>query len=370
MFNLSKKEFRKIDKVLLFSFISLVVFGLIVLNSAISPSRATIKSQLISTVSGFIMLILILFMDLDFLKKFKWLIYAIIVVSLATTLFFGFGLEDWGGRSWLKFGPINIQPSELVKVALIVFLAIYLDENRNKINTIWFVVKYLFFSGVPIFLIMRQPDFGTSMVFVFIVVTMLFIAGFSWKNIAISIGLATIVLAISVPIIWSRMDEYQKNRILDFGNTERNLSGSGYQTEQGIIALGSGQLRGRGYMQGPFSQNRYIPESHTDFIFPVLVEELGFLGGAVTIVLFLLLLWRILKIASDSTQLFHSTMSVGIFSLIFIHIFENIGMTMRLMPVTGIPLPFFSHGGTFQMVNIICIALIFSINVERKALDF
>lgn len=370
MFNISKKEFRRLDKILLFTFAFLIFYGLIVLSSALNSINGSIKSQVFSTVIGLVGMIIIFFIDLDFFKKVKWIIYFIIIGMLLATLIFGFGLDRWGAKSWIKIGPMSLQPSEFVKFGLIIFLSVYLDENKKDINKFSFFIKYMVLSGIPIFLILRQPDFGTSMVFVFIVISMLFVSGFSWKNIIIILTISIITLTITFPILWNRLDNFQKERILNFGNSERDLTGSGYQSQQGVIALGSGQLSGKGYKQGPFSQNKYIPEQHTDFIFPVLVEEFGFIGGATFILMFSLLLTRILKIAFNSTEIYHISMSVGVFSLIFIHIFENVGMTMRIMPITGIPLPFFSNGGTFQIVNIACVALVFSVNVQRKALDF
>lgn len=370
MFNISKKDFRKIDKLLMFSMLALITFGLLVLRSAVNATSGSINSQIISTIVGFIVMIVIFFVDLDFIKKIKWFIYAMIVLALAATLVFGYGTDLWGAKSWIKIGPLSMQPSEFVKMGLIIVLASYLDDNKSKIGTWFFCLKYFIVAGIPIFLIMKQPDFGTSMVFIFIILTMFFVAGFPFKKIAILAGVGLTVLLISLPILWSKMDDFQKERILNFLDSGRDVTGTGYQAYQGSIALGSGKLTGRGYMKGPFTQNRYLPEQHTDFIFPVLAEEFGFLGGIIAISLFLLLLSRILKISRKSTSIFDSTMTIGILALLFIHIFENIGMTLGVMPITGIPLPFFSNGGTFQIVNISCIALVLSVNMQRKTLDF
>ncbi len=367
MFNLSKKDFSKLDKLLLFSVIFLVVFGLLVLNSAINyMGYFSMKSQFISTFLGAFSVAILLVMDLDFFKKIKWLIYLVTLGLLLATTFFGFGMEEWGANSWVQFGPVTLQPAEFVKIGLIVFLAAYLDEIKEDLNKPWVLIKSLLVSFFPVVLILLQPDFGTAMVYVFFIGVMYFIAGIDWKY----IGLAFLIVLLSIPVIWDGMDLYQKNRILNFGDKERDVSDSGLQVHQGIIAIGSGQLKGRGYKEGPQSQNGFIPEQHTDSIFPVLAEEFGFLGAGLVLVLYFIMLFRMIKISIKAKTSFERLLAIGITALFFIHIFENVGMTLGIMPMTGIPLPFFSNGGTAQIMNLISVGLVLSISAQREALDF
>lgn len=371
MFNLSKKDLRKLDYILLFSIVALVVYGLFVLNSAISPINKTITSQLVSTTFGFLSMMFVFTLDLEFITKLKWPIYLISIGLIVATIFFGYGGASWGANLWLKIGPINLQPSEISKALHIVFLASFIGENKKKVNTRSFILKYLVLGYFPVGLIIVQRDIGSALVLAFVVTIMFFASGISWKNIGILIGIGLLVAAITLPIAWANLDDYARQRIIDFsGSSERNLATSTHQTDRGLIALGSGQLTGRGYMNGPYSQNRYIPEQHTDFIFPVLVEDFGFVGGFAAIFLYFILFSRMIRVAKSSDEIYHSTMIVGVLSLLFIHIFENIGMTMGIMPVTGIPLPFFSNGGTFQLINLSLLGLCLSISAYRKSLEF
>lgn len=195
---------------------------------------------------------------------------------------------------------------------------------------------------------------------------MLFVAGVELRYFfyALAFGL------VSLPFIWMNLGEYQKNRIFDFINPERDLMGSSYQVMQGRIAIGSGKVFGRGLFEGVQTQLNFIPEKHTDFIFAVIVEELGFLGGLGLIMAYLILLCRFVKISRNSKDLFGSLMVIGFAAMFLFHIWENIGMTIGLMPMTGIPLPFMSYGGTYQLMNLICIGLVLSVGINKKDLNF
>ncbi len=374
MFNINKKDFKKIDFLLIISVLSLVVIGLVVLRSAMLANGDNIKSQLLATILGIFSFFLIYFIDLDIFKKIQWLLYLIIIAALGATMVLGVGSDQWGANLWITIGSFSIQPSELVKVILIVFLAAFIDKNKAEVNSLSFIIKYFILALIPVFLIIKQGDFGTAMVVLFIVSAMFFMSGIKFKRlmtmIAIILAVIILVFSLAFPLVWDRLDEYQQNRILNFIDPSRDLSDSGLQMERGYVAIGSGQLSGRGYMKGPMAQNRYIPEQHTDFIFPVLIEEFGFIGGVIVIGLYFLMIIRMLRISMKAPDIFSTTIVVGIAAMFFIHIFENIGMTIRLMPVTGIPLPFFSNGGTFQIVNLVAIGLIISISAMRRPLEF
>lgn len=365
MFNLKKKNIKDIDLLLLLSTIALSVYGLVVLLSAYGGNISAIRTQLISTIIGFIAIAILCTMDLDVIKKSFRVIYGLSIGLLILTLLIGRGLDAWGAKSWIYIGSFSIQPSEIVKILLIFSFAAYLDKYKLTINEPKRLILSLIFVGFPVGLILLQPDFGTAMVYLFFIAAMLFVAGISWKWIIILLfaGLAAGF------IIFTNLSGYRADRIENFLNPNRDTSGSNWQQQQGLIAIGSGMLNGRGYMKGTQSQYGYIPEKETDFIFSVLAEELGFIGAIVLIVLFAIVILRLVKIAKSSRNTFVTNMVTGIAAMLFIHIFENIAMTIGLMPVTGIPLPFLSSGGTFQLICLSEIGLALSASMQKSIKD-
>lgn len=365
MFNLKKKNFKDLDLALLFSSLLLSVYGLFVLFSAYGGNIGAIKTQLISTILGFLVIALLCTIDLDVLKKSWKVVYGISLILLIITLIFGRGLDEWGAKSWVYIGSFSIQPSELVKVGLIFSFAAFIDLNKEKINEPLNLLIVLLFAAVPVGLILLQPDFGTAMVYLFFIAAMLFVGGLSWKWIVLfaSVGL------VGGFIVLKNLSGYRADRIENFLNPARDTSGSNWQQQQGMIAIGSGKLNGRGYLNGSQSQYGYIPEKETDFIFSVLAEELGFIGAVILVILFTILIIRLVKIAKSSNNTFISIMVTGIAAMLFIHIFENIAMTIGLMPVTGIPLPFFSSGGTFQLISLAVVGLALSASMQKSYKD-
>lgn len=365
MFNLKKKNIKDIDLLLLLSTIALSVYGLVVLLSAYGGNISAIRTQLISTIIGFIAIAILCTMDLDVIKRSFRVVYGLSIGLLILTLLIGRGLDAWGAKSWIYIGSFSIQPSEIVKILLIFSFAAYLDKYKLTINEPKRLILSLIFVGFPVGLILLQPDFGTAMVYLFFIAAMLFVAGISWKWIIILL-LAGIVAGF---IIFTNLSGYRADRIENFLNPNRDTSGSNWQQQQGLIAIGSGMLNGRGYMKGTQSQYGYIPEKETDFIFSVLAEELGFIGAVVLIVLFAIVILRLVKIAKSSRNTFVTNMVTGIAAMLFIHIFENIAMTIGLMPVTGIPLPFLSSGGTFQLICLAEIGLALSASMQKSIKD-
>lgn len=368
MFNLKKKSYKKFDYILLLTVLLLCIYGLVMIRSA-TLSKETlsfVKTQAKATVLGFILILILVLLDYEFLGKLYIPIYILCNILLVAVLIFGIGDEQWGARSWLKIGPVSFQPAEFVKIGLIISLAKFIDNNKEDINRPFTLLKILAFAFLPVVLILLQPDAGTAMVFIFFIAAMLFVAEIKWKYIGYAIGLGLL----SLPVLWFNLDEYQKNRIYNFLDPERDLSNSGLQAYQGRIAIGSGKIFGRGLFEGVQTQFNYIPEKQTDFIFAVVGEELGLLGGLALILLYFIMLSRFIRIAKKSTDLFGSLMVIGFAAMFLFHIWENIGMTIGLMPITGIPLPFMSYGGTFQLSNLICIGIILSVGIRREELSF
>jgi rod shape determining protein RodA len=215
-------------------------------------------------------------------------------------------------------------------------------------------------------MVYKQGDLGTASVFFVIAASMLFVAGLDKKYIFTFIGLGVL----SMPILWSRLDQYQKNRILVFMNPSLDISGAGYQVYQSKIAIGSGQFSGRGVSDAKFIQGGYLPFNHTDFIFSVVGEAFGFMGGVILLALFAIFFFRLVLIAKDAKDMYGSMIVIGVTAMLFFHVLENVGMTMGLMPVTGIPLPFISYGGTFLLTCFACIGLVLSVGLRRKTFLF
>jgi rod shape determining protein RodA len=368
MFNLKRKSFKRFDFILFISVLLLCIYGIIMIRSATLSfeNNRYVKVQTISTILGIIAIIFLVLLDYQFIGKFYIPIYIVSVLLLVAVALFGIGADDWGSDSWLKIGGFVFQPAEIAKVGIIIFLAKYIDKNKNEINQPVILLKILVLAGIPIFLIYKQPDLGTAIVFAFFLVVILFAAGIDWKY----IGYAFLLSIISLPILWFSLKPYQRNRIFNFLDPERDTSNTGYQAMQSKIAIGSGKIFGRGLFQGVQTQFNYIPEKQTDFIFAVIGEELGLFGGLGLILLYFIMLFRIIKIAKNSKDMFGSLMVIGFAAMFLIHIWENIGMTIGLMPITGIPLPFLSYGGTFQLVNLICIGIILSVGIHKEGLNF
>lgn len=368
MFNLKRKAFKKFDFILLLTVLLLCIYGIIMIKSATLSfeNNRNVIVQTLATVLGFIGILVLVLMDYQIIGKLYIPVYVISILLLIAVAFFGTGEEQWGANSWLVIGSFSFQPAEICKVGVIIFLAKFIEKNKGTINQPTTILKILALAGIPILLIALQPDFGTAMVFIFFIVAMLFAAGLDWRY----FGYACLAGIVSLPIIWFKLEDYQRNRIFNFLQPERDLTGSGYQAMQSRIAIGSGKIFGRGLFEGVQTQYNYIPEKQTDFIFAVVGEELGLIGGLALILLYFLLLHRLIKIAKNSTDTFGSLMIVGFAAMFLIHIWENIGMTIGLMPITGIPLPFMSYGGTFQLINLLCIGIALSVSVHKEGLNF
>ena len=368
MFGFNRKSFKKFDFILFVSVILLSLLGLLLIKSATinTGSNVLVKSQAIALVLGLISMLFLSLVDYHFLGKLYIPIYVVCNLILVAVAIFGFGELEWGARSWIEIGGVTFQPSEFVKVGLIISLAKFIDNHKESINEPLTLLKILLFVSPPLLLILRQPDAGTAIVIVFFIALMMFTAGLKLRY----IGYAVVAGLAALPVLWFKLDGYQKDRVFDFLEPERNMSGSGYQVVQSKIAIGSGKIFGRGLFQGVQTQLNFIPEKQTDFIFPVLVEEFGFIGGIGLLFMYLIFLHRLIRIAKNTEDVFGSTMIVGITGMFIFHIWENIAMTMGMMPVTGIPLPFLSHGGTFLLINMISIGIVLSIGMNREGLNF
>jgi len=381
-FNMFKKEnkLKRFDFMLFFTTIALCVFGFIMINSAtmskVSGSEPYLKTQIAAFALGLVALLVLVVIDYDIYGSFYIPIYGVTIVLLIYVLINPVKASEWGDvRSWIAIGPIVFQPSELAKFGVIISVSKFIDINKENLNNPAVLIKVLVFAFIPVALILMQPDLGTSLVFIFFIAVMIFIAGIDRKYIIAVLIIGLIFLIIGLIAFYSIMQDYtprenyQVDRIVTFFYPELDPEDTGYQVIQSKTAIGSGLLYGRGLYEGVQNQLGYLPTKETDFIFAVIGEELGLLGGLLLLSLYAILLYRLIRIARHASNLFGSLMVSGITAMLFFHIFENIGMTMGLMPVTGIPLPFISSGGTFMLINMVSIGLSLSVGMKRGKID-
>jgi rod shape determining protein RodA len=354
-----------IDWILYLTVIFAVVLGIVVIYSLafLQGQKSLFWGQIIYASIGFAAMLAISFLDYRLLKNISIPLYAIGLILLILVLFFG--KSTFGATRWIELRFFQLQPSEIMKFILIIFMASFLSQN-DELRLKHFI--YLFAElGIPIFLVILQPDVGTALVFIFIALMMLISHGLKRNQI---IGLL-IFIGISIPITWKYiLRGYQKARIFNFINPQNDPFHQGYNVLQSIIATGSGMMFGRGLGKGIQSQLNFLPVPYTDFIFAALAEQLGFIGIIVLIALFTLIFWRILKIAKSASDQFGFYLCIGFFSMILFQFLINIGMNIGLAPVTGIPLPLISYGGTSIIITLLGIGVIQSVFIRHKKMFF
>jgi len=352
--------FKYFDYYLFIIVAALTTVGLIVLRSATEGDDSYMFKQIVAGVVGLVGSFIIAAIDYKSFRLLSHFVYLGVLGLLVLVLFIGEGKEESGTQGWINLGGFNLQPSELSKLAFVLLAAFYFErllEGEGKFNRLIILVVF----ALPFGLVFLQPDWGTCMVIGVIFVVMIFIAGFPYKFIFISLA----AFIASTPIIWNFfMDKFQKDRILVFLNPEKDLTHKGWQVAEAKTAIGSGQMYGRGLFQGV--QKAIVPANHTDFIFSVLGEELGFVGAAIVVLLFFLLIFRCIYIARTSRDYYGSFLVIGLTAMYISHIFENIGMCIGLLPVTGIPLPFLSYGGTAMITNLIAFGVIMNVSMRRQ----
>lgn len=372
---LEKKMFRNFDWPLLAIVVALVVIGILMIGNATGNPEVSLDSgwrQLLASmdmslvfntmlwfVIGLVAAGVVFFFDYHSYGEASRIIYWGTVGMLGVVL--AIGTVSNGTKGWLLKG--SIQPSELAKLALIITLAKHLSPKPQGIKTVREFLITLSMVGVPLVLIFLQPDFGTSLVYMFITVVLLFISGTDWK---LLVGLFAAAGAAAWPV-WQVLPKTQKNRFLALFNPSAVDPSALYNVTQSVTAVGSGQVNGRGFFAaGSFCQLDYIPAKHTDFIFSITAETWGFIGAVAVIVLYGLLLMRLLVLSRRAFDRFGSYLIVGVMAMMAFHVFENIGMAIGVMPCTGIPLPFLSYGGSSMVTNLIAIGLVENVCVRRR----
>lgn len=401
-----------LDRRLLWVSLALTTFGIVTLYSAgqtdVPTHAAGVWSrQLFWFMIGVVVGWVVFHLSLRLLEWLAPALYGFSLLLLVIVLAVGTGAGTaQSSHSWLSIGGHQIgQPSELAKVATVLMLARYLSGRREPPRSFRDLLVPGIIVGVPFLLVLKQPDLGSAIVFMGVAFSMLFWAGVrprllfmiaspglslllafnNWTWGAWMVGFTALLVywrpyiydsvavwllnvamgTVALPL-WQRLAPYQQNRLLTFLNPEADPRAAGYHAIQSRVAIGSGGWFGTGYTQGPQKRLAFLPEQHTDFVFPVVGEELGFVGVMVALSLFLALFLALLRIARRATDSFSSLVTFGILGLFFTHVFENVGMTVNLMPITGIPLPFFSYGGSFFIICSLCLGLAFRVAWDSR----
>ncbi len=362
----SNRELAKnYDVPLLALTLAISVFGIIMVASA----GGSIKYVIVQTVAlllGFAAIGVLTVWDYEHLASLSGYLYAVSLILLILVLIPHIGYEANGARSWFRFGNlISVQPAEIVKIAFIITMAAHISRVSDRINEPRNVLALLAHVGILVVLILMQPDFGTAAVFLCVFISMMFFTRISW-NYALT-GAA--VLGAAIPIAWKFfLKEYQKDRIWNMLNPENDPLGTGYQVIQSKIAIGSGKLFGYGLFNGV--SDGILPERHTDFIFSVICEELGIFGGAAAIALLIAIIVRCVMVARRARDSVGMYICIGVAAMFLFQGFENVGMCLGIMPVTGITLPFFSYGGSSLLTNLVAIGLVESVHCRSRAINF
>lgn len=351
-----------IDWWIVMAIIIIVFFGAITMSSLGSTNGYFLKQVTWSSIA-LIMLIAVSFIDLSFLKR-PWIIFGMYVganIVLLAVMVLGHTVK--GATSWFQLGGISFQPSDIVKIILIFVLAKYLSRRHVEIADIKHLMITGIYTAIPFLLVFLQPDFGSAIIFGCIWFGMIMVSGLSKKHVL----MITAVGVIMFTILWGFVFKpYQKARIMNFLNPLADVRGTGYNAYQSMIAVGSGQVVGKGVGFGTQSRLNFLPEYQTDFIFAAFAEEWGFIGTVIIIICYMIIIWRILLLARQGTTNFETLYAVGLAIYFSSHIIINIGMNIGILPVTGITLPFMSYGGSHIIAECVAVGVLFSLSKNRK----
>ena len=396
---------QKYDYISLILIIALTTIGCIAIFSATISSdieeNGYFTRQLMWCVVGILVMVGISLISIKLINRLVYWFYGFSIVLLLLVLIVG--KVGQGAERWLVVGSVHIQPSELAKLATILAVSKFLSDKYANVNKIYYFAISVGLILLPFLLIARQPDLGTALVFLALIIPLLYWAGLNWFYIFIiltpiltmvlsfnfiafmilmlsvvivlvlsgrkiiiltAVFILNIAVGIATPYLWGQLRPYQQQRILTFVNPEKDPKGAGYQIIQSQVAIGSGGIWGKGYLKGSQTHLRFLPAQHTDFIFSVIGEEFGFIGVISILLIFLLLILRFIHMAAVIRGPFEGLVIIGVVTVIFFHTVINIGMTIGMAPVTGLPLPFLSYGGSSLVANMIMIGVV--LNISRN----
>lgn len=360
---------KSVDKYILIIIGILGAVSLVMLESTVYDGGfvfdRVVLVQAVSYILGFIGLVAMLHFDYSMFFGFEKFLYAACVVILLSVYIPGLGEERFGSKAWINLGVTTVQPSEFAKILFIVLMASYLSRHREDLKKFRGVMKAGFYA-LPIIAIVLKEDLGSALVFMVAWVFMVFFAGIDYKILIKSV----VSVVAMIPIVYNLLDGYQKDRIEAFLHPDNLALPGNYQVWQSKVAIGSGGFWGKGLFHGTQKSLDFIPVQQSDFIFSVVCEELGFLGGAFVILLYGGLLFRFTRVIREAIDLYGALIVVGFTSMFLFQIFENIAMTMGLMPVTGITLPFLSGGGTSVIASMLSVGAILNVGINSKLIRF
>ncbi len=368
-----KRQYKSFDFLLCAAVLLLVVYGVIMIGSATHKeiSAQNIK-QIIFFGLGIILLLISAFIDYHFICKFYIIIYLFSIFLLAGVLVYGYLFLDNRVWRWYEVGPIKIQPSEFAKLFQIIFLSKYIDMYKEKINTPKVLLTLIATTALPIVLIIIQPSLSVSLWFMFISLCIIFLANIDTKIILTALGIVVPIGSFAywdikngAVILSNVLFDHQLSRIMTFVNPVKDNKGTNYQTIQSIRAIASGQLNGKGLYKGLVTQFSNLPEAHTDFIFSVIGEELGFIGCMIAIALVFFIIIKCLLIAQNAADYLGRLIAVGVASMLMFQMFLNVSVAMGVLPNTGVPFPFVSYGGSSLWVSMIAIGLVINVKMTK-----
>lgn len=362
---MKKRLSKNIEWIILIATVLLSIIGLFAIYSATASTKhEEFYKQLMWIGISLPVMIALIIVDYDQLEKAVPVLYGISLLSLVAVLF---TKPIGGATSWFVIGSISVQPSEFSKIIFIITIGLLIKKikknNENDINKPLKLLQVLVVAAIPLLLILKQPDYGTGAAFVFALLCMLFTAGISKKYIITGILLVVIIIPL---LYFFVLPPHAKQRIRVFLDSSVDPRGSGYNLTQSKIAIGAGQLTGMGYLKGNQTQLGFLYPKSTDFIFSVIGEELGFVVAGSIIILYVVLITKSISIAKTARDELGSLIASGITGIFFFHMIENIGMTIGMLPITGVPLPFVSYGGSSLLSNLMMIALLLNISGRRQ----
>jgi rod shape determining protein RodA len=358
-----KEKFFNLVLILLFS---ILLLGIISVFAQFSSSGGNFdyysKSHAVRFGVFFILFLVVAFTPISFWHGTSFLIFLILLLLLLFVKFYG--VQSQGSRRWVNLYIINLQPSEIMKISIILFLSNYYHKiSEGDVNKVRYLLYPVLAIMAPFILVLTQPDLGTAILILLSGVVVTWLAGVRWKIFAY-LSLATIILA---PLAISFLKPYQKSRILTFWNPELDPLGAGYQIIQSKIAIGSGGLFGKGFLNGSQAYLNFLPEKHTDFIFTLYSEEFGFVGSVFMILLYSLITYRIIKIGNETRSIFGKLYCFGFANAFFIYVAVNMSMVLGLLPIVGAPLPILSYGGSSMLAIMFGLGIVMSCNVYKNS---
>ena len=366
---MKKNIFKNMDYGILICVIVLLGISLVALYSAtLSTNFVEFRKQITWIAISIPVMIVIIFIDYETIAKISPILYGIVIIALIAVLF----TESINGAtSWFNIGSVSIQPAEFAKIIVIIAISYYMAKVQEKyeddISRPTKLLKTFAILALPVLLIIKQPDYGTALAFIVAIILMLFTSGIKKRYI---IG-GVLLVVILVPVLYLFvLPEHAKTRIDVFLNPNLDPRGAGYNVIQSKLAIGSGEFLGMGILKGNQTQLGFLYPKTTDFIFAVIGEEMGFVVAAVVIIAYVVLITRIVYIAKTAKDRLGSYIAMGIAGIFLFHMVENIGMTMGLLPITGVPLPFVSYGGSSLLTNLIMVALLLNISGRRQKAIF